>query len=70
MVRVRPDLITSPRAISGGGGGIGRAISLRLADEGGAIAVLDKNGEAADETVRQVEAAGGRAETVNADITD
>ena len=53
-----------------GGGGIGRAISLRLADEGGAIAVLDKNGEAADETVRQVEAAGGRAETVNADITD
>ena len=56
--------------VTGGGGGIGRAISLRLADEGGAIAVLDKNGEAADETVRQVEAAGGRAETVNADITD
>lgn len=56
--------------ITGGGGGIGRAISLRLASEGGAIAVLDKNNEAADETVRQVEAAGGRVAAVIADITD
>ncbi|MEE8172135.1 MAG: SDR family NAD(P)-dependent oxidoreductase, partial [Alphaproteobacteria bacterium] len=56
--------------VTGGGGGIGRAISLRLSGEGAAIAVLDKNGGAADETVRQVEAQGGRAAAVNADITD
>ena len=53
-----------------GGGGIGRAICLRLAGEGGAIAVLDKNGAAAEETLRQVAAAGGRAAAVSADITD
>ncbi|MDP6473364.1 MAG: glucose 1-dehydrogenase [Alphaproteobacteria bacterium] len=56
--------------VTGGGGGIGRAIALRLAGEGGAIAVLDKNGQAADETVSQVAAAGGRAAAVIADITD
>ncbi|MDP7342917.1 MAG: SDR family oxidoreductase [Alphaproteobacteria bacterium] len=56
--------------VTGGGGGIGRAICLRLAGEGGAIAVLDKNGAAAEETLRQVAAAGGRAAAVSADITD
>ena len=56
--------------VTGGGGGIGRAISLRLAGEGGVIAVLDRNAEAAAETVRRVEAEGGRAAAVLADITD
>ena len=56
--------------VTGGGGGIGRAICLRLAGEGGAITVLDKNKEAADETVRQIAAAGGSAAAVIADITD
>lgn len=56
--------------VTGGGGGIGRAISLRLAGEGGAIAVLDKNDEAAAESVRQITAQGGRAASVIADITD
>ena len=56
--------------VTGGGGGIGRAICLRLSSEGAAIAVLEKNDETAAETVRQVEAAGGRAAAVHADITD
>ena len=53
-----------------GGGGIGRAICLRLSSEGAAIAVLEKNDETAAETVRQVEAAGGQSAAVHADITD
>jgi len=56
--------------ITGAGGGIGRALALRLGAEGGAIAVLDRNLEAADETVAQVEKAGGRAGAIVADITD
>ena len=56
--------------VTGGGGGIGRAVSLRLAGEGAAIAVLDKNAEAAAESVRQIEAQGARAAAVIADITD
>jgi glucose 1-dehydrogenase len=55
--------------VTGAGGGIGRAIALRLADAGYAIAALDVLKEPADDTVRQVEEAGGRAITVVADIT-
>ena len=55
--------------ITGAGGGIGRALALRLAAEGGAIAVLDRSEGAANETVAQVKAAGGRAHALIADIT-
>jgi 2-hydroxycyclohexanecarboxyl-CoA dehydrogenase len=47
--------------VTGGGSGIGRACSLQLARDGAAIAVWDLNGEAAAETVRLIEAEGGRA---------
>jgi 2-hydroxycyclohexanecarboxyl-CoA dehydrogenase len=56
--------------VSGGGGGIGRAISLALAADGRAVAVADLRPEAAAETVAAVEAAGGRAVAVGVDVTD
>jgi meso-butanediol dehydrogenase/(S,S)-butanediol dehydrogenase/diacetyl reductase len=56
--------------ITGAGGGIGRATSLRLAEEGAAIGVLDIRREAAEETVRQVERVGARAVVALADVTD
>jgi 2-hydroxycyclohexanecarboxyl-CoA dehydrogenase len=56
--------------VSGGGGGIGRAISLALAADGRAVAVADLRLEAAAETVAAVEAAGGRALAVGVDVTD
>ena len=56
--------------VTGGGGGIGRAIARRLADEGGAIGVLDRRADAAAETAAGVEAAGGRALALTAEITD
>ncbi len=37
--------------VTGGGGGIGRAVALRLAAEGGRVAVLDVNEEGARETL-------------------
>ena len=49
--------------VTGGGGGIGRAICLRLAGEGAAIAVLEKNDAAAAETVPREDTAV-MAETV------
>ncbi|AHE54484.1 SDR family NAD(P)-dependent oxidoreductase [Sphingomonas sanxanigenens] len=55
--------------VTGGGSGIGRAASRRLAAEGAAVVVADLNGEGAAATVALVEQAGGRAVAVTADIS-
>lgn len=47
--------------ITGAGSGIGRAIALRFAAAGAAVAVVDVNPASADETVALVTAAGGDA---------
>ena len=55
--------------VTGGGRGIGRAIALRLARDGIAVAVNYRSGEAAAaETVAAIEAAGGRAVALPADV--
>ncbi len=56
--------------VTGGGSGIGLAISERLAADGIAVAVLDREGEAADEAAGKIVAAGGTAMGVAADVTD
>lgn len=55
--------------ITGGGNGLGAAIAQRMADEGAAIAVLDRdpNGRAVAE---RIAAGGGRALFVQTDVTD
>jgi NAD(P)-dependent dehydrogenase (short-subunit alcohol dehydrogenase family) len=55
--------------VTGAGSGIGRAIAVRLAREGAAVAVGDIDDDGGRETVRQIEAAGGRAAFVRADVT-
>ncbi|WP_019339522.1 SDR family NAD(P)-dependent oxidoreductase [Stutzerimonas stutzeri] len=56
--------------ITGGGGGIGRALCLRFAAEGSRVAVLDRDMAAAQSTAEQVTKAGGKAVAYAADITD
>ncbi len=56
--------------ITGGGGGIGRALCLRFAAEGSRVAVLDRDIAAAQSTAEQVTEAGGKAVAYAADITD
>lgn len=64
-------VLAGKRAIvTGAGGGIGRASALALAAEGAAVAVVDIAADAAAETARQIEAAGGRALAITADISD
>lgn len=45
--------------VTGGGSGIGRATSLRIARNGVAVAVWDLSAEGAEETCRQIAAEGG-----------
>ena len=49
--------------------GIGRATALRFAEEGAAVVCVDADREEAEETARQIEAAGGTAVAVQADVT-
>ena len=55
--------------VTGGGSGIGRAIGVRLAAEGAAVAVLERNAEAGAETVAEIRAAGGTAHVLTADVS-
>jgi 3-oxoacyl-[acyl-carrier protein] reductase len=55
--------------VTGASRGIGRAIAVRLAADGHAVAVnFHSNRQAADEVVRQIEQAGGQAIAVQADV--
>jgi NAD(P)-dependent dehydrogenase (short-subunit alcohol dehydrogenase family) len=55
--------------ITGAGSGMGRVAALRFAAEGSRVVVADNHGEAAEETVRQVRAAGGEATAVRVDVS-
>ena len=56
--------------VTGAAVGIGRAIATRLAAEGAAVVVGDVDAAGGGETVRRIEASGGAARFVRADLTD
>jgi 3-oxoacyl-[acyl-carrier protein] reductase len=56
--------------VTGAARGIGAATARRLAEDGFAVAVLDLDEGAAKGTVEAIEAAGGRALAVGADVSD
>jgi NAD(P)-dependent dehydrogenase (short-subunit alcohol dehydrogenase family) len=56
--------------VTGGGSGIGREAAKVCAREGARVAVLDLDPQAAAGTVSEVDAAGGIALAVNADVRD
>jgi len=55
--------------ITGAGSGIGRESSLLFASEGAKVVAVDLNEKAAQDTVRDVAAAGGAAIAVRADVS-
>jgi len=55
--------------ITGGGSGIGRVMASRFAAEGGRVVIADIDEAAATSAAGEIEAAGGRAVSVHADVT-
>ena len=55
--------------VTGAGQGIGKAIAIRLANAGANVATLDVNMDAAESAAREIEATGGSAIAVQADVT-
>ncbi|MEM9547078.1 MAG: glucose 1-dehydrogenase [Bacteroidota bacterium] len=57
--------------VTGGARDIGRSISIKLAEEGARVVVNYYNSEdAANETVKKIEAAGGEAIAIKADVSN
>lgn len=56
--------------VTGAGSGMGRATAERFADQGAAVTVVDVDETAAEETVASIEAAGGEALAVVADVSE
>lgn len=55
--------------VTGGGAGIGRAAALAMADAGGTLIVSDISAAGGAETVDAIQARGGKAEFVYADVS-
>ena len=56
--------------VTGAGAGIGRAVAIEMAREGGRVAAADINLPAAQETAGLIEAAGGVARPVEVDVAE
>lgn len=55
--------------ITGGGSGIGKAISLCFAKQGAAVHIIELNADGASETVLEIKAAGGSAVAYGCDVS-
>lgn len=55
--------------ITGGGSGIGRAISVLFAKQGATVHIIELNADAAAQTIEEIESAGGIAFGYTADIS-
>ncbi|MDZ5696616.1 SDR family NAD(P)-dependent oxidoreductase [Chelativorans sp. M5D2P16] len=56
--------------VTGAGGGIARAAALRIAREGGSLALTDIDPEAAETAAQAVRETGAQATAIAADVTD
>jgi 2-deoxy-D-gluconate 3-dehydrogenase len=63
------DLSGKVALVTGGAMGIGKGIALRLAEAGASVVIGDLNIDAANETVKEIEATGGKAKAISMDTS-
>lgn len=56
--------------VTGAAGGLGRAIAVRLADDGHDVAILDREPGGLEETAAQIRTAGGQPHPISFDLRD
>ncbi len=69
MAKDKRDLSGEVAIITGAGRGMGRAVALRLAGAGAAVAINDIAAESAEAVAAEITAAGGRAVAAPCDVT-
>ena len=55
--------------VTGGGSGIGKAIAIALAGNGASVIILEKNEEAGQQVVNEIEESGGSANCITCDVS-
>ena len=70
MITNTEDLTGTVALVTGASSGIGEATALTLATNGAAVAIAARRKDRLDQLAGQIEAAGGRALVIEADITD
>ncbi len=64
------DLTGKNAIVTGGGSGIGKAISTLFAKQGAVVHILELNAEAGEQTATEIEDAGGKAFVYSADVSN
>jgi NAD(P)-dependent dehydrogenase (short-subunit alcohol dehydrogenase family) len=64
------DLNNKVAVITGGGSGIGRAIAELFAHQGASVFILELNKTSAEEAIKKITAAGGKAVAMDVDVSD
>ncbi|MBC6607556.1 glucose 1-dehydrogenase [Hymenobacter sp. BT188] len=63
------DLTGKHAVVTGGGSGIGQAISLLFARQGAEVHILDRDEAAGQQTTQQIQASGGQAHAYGANVS-
>jgi 2-keto-3-deoxy-L-fuconate dehydrogenase len=64
------DLNNKVAVITGGGSGIGRAIAELFAHQGASVFILELNKTSAEEAIKKITSAGGKAVAMDVDVSD